>query len=365
MDKTRPDAILKRLRENGYEAYYVGGCVRDTLLGREIHDWDITTSALPEQILSCFEQCVPTGIKHGTVTVFYDGFEAEVTTFRTDGCYSDSRHPEQVTFVRSLSEDLARRDFTINAMAMGAEGDVIDLYNGKEDLHSKLIRCVGEPNLRFREDALRMLRALRFSAQLGFDIEIETRDAICMNAHLSEQLSAERVRDEMEKTLCSSNPQQLDDMARMGLLVRCNPSVEKSCRWISELPQETTVRWAALCHTWQDMDLSVLRLSKKMTQDAYTAGHCAMPVNELQWKYLVADQGEERSLIVAELFHQRELMERILASGDCLSLRQLAVTGSDFPELNGPVLGSHLKRLLYHVLEHPEDNHKEILINIL
>ena len=364
MNEIRPDGIIKRLRSSGYEAYFVGGCVRDTLLERSIHDWDITTSALPEQILSCFEHCVPTGIKHGTVTVFYDRFEAEVTTFRTDGNYSDSRHPEQVTFVRSLAEDLARRDFTINAMAMDEDGSIIDLYGGTEDLRRKLIRCVGEPNLRFREDALRMLRALRFSAQLGFDIETETREAICMNAHLSEHLSAERVRDEMEKTLCSPNPQKLDDMAQMGLLARCNPSAESSCQWIGDLPAEASVRWAALCHTWPHMDLSVLRLSKKITQDAGVAGRVVMPETEYQWKCLIAEQGEERSLIVGEMFRCRDIVERILSSGDCLSLRQLAVTGADFPDLKGPALGEHLKRLLHHVLEHPQDNCKEVLINI-
>jgi len=343
----------------------VGGCVRDTLLKRPIHDWDITTSALPEQTMACFDRCIPTGIKHGTVTVLYDWVQAEVTTFRTDGAYSDSRHPEYVTFVSTLAKDLARRDFTVNAMAMDEKENIVDLYGGRQDLSDKIIRCVGEPDLRFREDALRMLRAMRFSAQLGFRIEESTQQAILRNSKLCESLSAERVRDEVEKTLCSSSPERLDDMARMGLLDRCKPSLENSCQWIAELPNELPVRWAALCRTWPDMDLGVLRLSKKLTQDAVIAGRTAVPVDDFGWKCLIAELGEERALIAAALCEQRDRVERILSSGDCLSLRQLAVSGSDFPELSGPALGEHLKWLLYHVLSHPQDNYKEVLINMV
>ena len=164
MQTARPSVILETLRRAGYEAWYVGGCVRDTLLGREIHDWDVTTSALPEQTMACFAHCVPTGIRHGTVTVLEDGVSAEVTTYRTDGSYADGRHPDQVTFVRTLAKDLARRDFTINAMAMDDQGRLVDLWDGQQDLKDKIIRCVGEPERRFREDALRMLRAIRFYA---------------------------------------------------------------------------------------------------------------------------------------------------------------------------------------------------------
>ena len=155
----RPDAIIKTLEDAGFEARYVGGCVRDTLLDRPIHDWDIASQALPEDVLRLFPHCVPTGIRHGTVTVLLDGVSAEVTTYRLDGAYHDGRHPEGVCFVRSLAEDLARRDFTINAMAMDESGAVTDLFGGREDLSRRVIRCVGEPETRFREDALRMLRA--------------------------------------------------------------------------------------------------------------------------------------------------------------------------------------------------------------
>ena len=174
----RPDAIIKTLEDAGFEARYVGGCVRDTLLDRPIHDWDIASQALPEDVLRLFPHCVPTGIRHGTVTVLLDGVSAEVTTYRLDGAYHDGRHPEGVCFVRSLAEDLARRDFTINAMAMDESGAVTDLFGGREDLSRRVIRCVGEPETRFREDALRMLRAYRFAAQLGFSLDAQTQAAI-------------------------------------------------------------------------------------------------------------------------------------------------------------------------------------------
>ena len=155
----RPDAILQTLERAGFEARYVGGCVRDTLLGRPVHDWDIASQALPEDVLRLFPRCVPTGLQHGTVTVLLDGTSAEVTTYRLDGAYHDSRHPDGVRFVRSLADDLARRDFTINAMAMDLSGTVTDLFGGREDLARGVIRCVGDAETRFREDALRMLRA--------------------------------------------------------------------------------------------------------------------------------------------------------------------------------------------------------------
>lgn len=364
MNAHRPDKILQILRSYGYEAYYVGGCVRDTLLGRPIHDWDITTSALPEQIMECFQHCIPTGIRHGTVTVLEGAFQAEVTTFRTDGNYLDGRHPEQVVFVRSLSEDLARRDFTVNAMAMDVAGNVVDLYGGRKDLGNKLLRCVGDPDKRFREDALRMLRALRFSAQLGFEVEENTKAAIRRNAPMCNSLSAERVRDEVEKTLCSQRPERLDDMANMGLLERCMPSEHSSCKWLSRLPEEPVVRWAGLCRTWPQMDLAVLRLSKRITLDAAAAGRCTVPDDLLGWKKLIAEQGIDRSCIVAALEGKTRMVEEILSSGHCLSLRQLAVTGEDFPQLSGPEIGMLLHRLLFHVLEHPQDNKREILMNL-
>ena len=202
----RPDEILQTLERAGFEARYVGGCVRDTLLGRPVHDWDIASQALPEDVLRLFPRCVPTGLQHGTVTVLLDGTSAEVTTYRLDGAYHDSRHPDGVRFVRSLADDLARRDFTINAMAMDLSGTITDLFGGREDLARGVIRCVGDAETRFREDALRMLRARRFAAQLGFALEAGTEAAIGRCAGLCAALSRERVREEAEKTLLSDRP---------------------------------------------------------------------------------------------------------------------------------------------------------------
>lgn len=365
MLKSGPITILNTLSAAGYEAYYVGGCVRDHLLCRPIHDWDITTSALPEQTMACFVHCVPTGIKHGTVTVLLDGLQAEVTTFRCDGSYHDGRHPEQVTFVRSLEQDLARRDFTINAMAMDRNGRLVDLYGGRSDLDAKLLRCVGDPERRFREDALRMLRAIRFSAQLGFAIEPQTWAAIERCAPLCAGLSAERIRDEVEKTLLSPCPERLLDMARFGMLQPYGAEPTGDLAWLTDLPAIRSVRWAGLCRLWPSLNLHALRLDRKTARDAMEIGRESWPQSRLQWKQFTARQGQERAILAAQLAGFEELLQQILASGECLSLKELAVSGKDFPDLPGKCVGEILHTLLYHVLEHPEDNQKKILLGII
>ena len=208
--------IIEQLNNEGYEAYAVGGCVRDSLLGRTPNDWDITTSATPQEIKAVFKRTIDTGIKHGTVTVLLRGEGYEVTTFRIDGEYSDHRRPDGVTFTRELSEDLLRRDFTINAMAYSDKTGVVDLYGGVEDLDKGIIRCVGNPDDRFNEDALRIMRAVRFAAQLGFDIEEATRTAATSHAPELSQVSAERIETELTKLLLSPHPEKLIDMYEMG-----------------------------------------------------------------------------------------------------------------------------------------------------
>jgi len=198
--------ILETLKDNGYEAYIVGGSVRDFITGTEVpKDYDIATDALPEKILKIFEKTIPTGIKHGTVTVMINKEGYEVTTYRLDGEYLDSRKPEGVTFVSNLQEDLARRDFTVNALAFNEDDGIIDYFGGIEDLNNKTIRAVGEPNKRFQEDALRMLRAIRFAARLNFHIEERTLEAIKVNSKLILNISNERIRDEICKMLVSTN----------------------------------------------------------------------------------------------------------------------------------------------------------------
>lgn len=199
--------ILAQLELAGYEAFIVGGCVRDSLMGIQPHDFDITTSALPEETMAVFAEfkVIPTGLKHGTVTVLADGEPVEITTYRVDGDYADGRHPDKVQFTRSLSEDVARRDFTMNGIAYSPKRGLFDEFGGAEDIRRGLIRCIGEPDKRFSEDALRILRALRFSAVLGFEIEQHTADSIKRNRGLLKNVSGERILAELSKLLCGRN----------------------------------------------------------------------------------------------------------------------------------------------------------------
>jgi tRNA nucleotidyltransferase (CCA-adding enzyme) len=215
--------IIERLNSYGFEAFIVGGCVRDSILGRIPNDWDITTNAFPEDIKKIFEKTYDTGIKHGTVSVAIDNECSEVTTYRIDGEYSDNRRPDSVLFTSSLKEDLARRDFTINAIAYHPKEGLMDYFEGLKDLDNRQIRAVGDANLRFKEDALRMLRTIRFSAQLGFSIDIATFDAIKGNSPLIENISNERIRDELNKILVSSNPMHFDFLYQTGLLEHIIP----------------------------------------------------------------------------------------------------------------------------------------------
>ncbi|WP_330695287.1 CCA tRNA nucleotidyltransferase, partial [Lacrimispora sp.] len=198
--------IIEQLNTSGFEAYVVGGCVRDSLLGRQPEDWDITTSAKPEQVKEIFNRTVDTGIQHGTVTVLIDHEGYEVTTYRIDGEYEDGRHPKSVEFTGSLLEDLKRRDFTINAMAYSDREGLVDAFDGVKDLESRVIRCVGNALDRFTEDALRILRAIRFSAQLDFNMEGETRAAISVIAPNMAKVSKERIQVELTKLLLSDHP---------------------------------------------------------------------------------------------------------------------------------------------------------------
>ena len=283
-------AALTRLRDAGYAAYLVGGCVRDALLGREPGDWDIATAALPEQTEAVFagERVIETGLKHGTVTVLLDGTPLEITTFRTEAGYADHRHPDAVAFTPSLEEDLARRDFTINAMAwcpedhlirpsvrtgapspqgegLGPEGGLVDPFGGQADLEARVIRCVGDPYARFNEDALRILRALRFSAQLGFTIEPATAAAAFALRGTLTLVSRERIAAELTKLLCGPDARRvlteywailavpLPELAPMaGLDQRCKyhcwDVLEHSAAAVEAVPPEKLLRWAALLH---------------------------------------------------------------------------------------------------------------------
>ena len=218
--------IIDTLEEAGFEAYAVGGCVRDSILGREPDDWDITTSAKPEEMKRLFPRTVDTGIKHGTVTVLLGGEGFEVTTYRIDGTYEDGRHPSEVTFTSNLKEDLLRRDFTINAMAYNERDGLMDLYGGLADIDKQVIRCVGDAVERFEEDALRMLRAVRFSAQLGYRIDEVTGEAVKALAPNLQKISAERIRVELVKLVTSPHPDYLRTAYELGITAQVLPEFD-------------------------------------------------------------------------------------------------------------------------------------------
>lgn len=263
------DIILK-LNESGHKAYAVGGCVRDAILGLIPYDWDITTSALPLQIKALFPRTVDTGIKHGTVTVLHRGESYEVTTYRVDGIYEDNRRPKEVTFTADIVEDLRRRDFTINAMAYCEEEGLLDIFGGREDLEKGIVRCVGNPTERFNEDALRMLRALRFSAKLGFQIEHETRMAIKTQAHLIQNISAERIHTELTKTLLSEHPHWIAHLVELGLMSYILPEFMPNVGIDQKNPYHV--------HTIDRHTYETLR-------------HCA-PSETLRWTMLLHDIGK-------------------------------------------------------------------------
>ena len=258
--------IIHTLQEAGHEAYIVGGCVRDAILGKEPGDWDITTSAKPEEVKALFRRTIDTGIEHGTVTVMFDKEGYEITTYRVDGKYEDHRRPTSVTFTASLIEDMKRRDFTINAMAYNETEGVIDHFDGMGDLKRKMIRCVGEPKERFDEDALRILRALRFSAQLDFSIDEKTKEAIRNQAVYLKDISAERIHVELTKLLVSSHPERLRTAYELGVTKIVLPEFdammeteqnnkhhmytvgEHTLCVVQEVPATEALRWAALLH---------------------------------------------------------------------------------------------------------------------
>lgn len=218
--------IIETLEDSGYEAYAVGGCVRDAILGRTPHDWDITTSANPAEVKACFRRTVDTGIQHGTVTVLMDDEGYEVTTYRIDGIYEDARHPKEVSFTSDLLEDLKRRDFTINAMAYNDSKGLVDAFDGIGDLKKGIIRCVGDPNERFSEDALRMMRAVRFAAQLGFEIDQNTLRAVSSLAPNLQKVSAERVMAELTKLIMSDHPEMIRTVYESGLTKQFLPEFD-------------------------------------------------------------------------------------------------------------------------------------------
>lgn len=362
--------ILCALDSAGHRAVLAGGCVRDNLLGRRPSDWDIASSASPEEVLALFPRCVPTGIKHGTVTVLSGGGSVEVTAFRAEGGYSDHRRPDSVSFGCPLEADLARRDLTVNAMAMDAAGEITDPFGGRDDLRRRLLRCVGEPERRFDEDALRMLRTVRFSAQLGFEIEPRTLEAIRALAHLASGLSAERVRDELLKTLRSPAPGLVWQLVDLGLLGACLAPGDASAprEALDVLPI-----YARLAHFCRDLELggyimSTDRFLAALRFDGETLRRTASAVEVLKsgsrdWKRLLRGHGEAAVLAAHP---KNRALRAVLRSGECWELSSLAIGGRELAALgySGPELGRELRRLLDHVIDCPADNRADILCKL-
>lgn len=247
------DRIIRTLMAAGYEAYAVGGCVRDSVMGRSPNDWDITTSAKPEEVKRLFSRTIDTGIKHGTVTIMLDKEGFEVTTYRIDGVYEDGRHPREVTFTASLEEDLKRRDFTINAMAYNEETGLVDIFGGMQDIEQGVIRCVGDAEERFTEDALRMLRAVRFSAQLGYRIEEATKSAIRKLAPNLKQISAERIQAELVKLVTSPHPDYLRTAYETGITRQVLPEFDLCMETAQNNPHHCYSVGEHILHSMQEI----------------------------------------------------------------------------------------------------------------
>lgn len=369
--------IIETLQKNGYEAFAVGGCVRDMLNGDTPHDFDITTSAEPETVMSLFEKTVPTGIKHGTVTVIINGVPNEVTTYRADGEYRDHRRPDSVIFVKSLREDLARRDFTVNAMAYNKVDGLKDFFGGREDINSRILRAVGEPERRFYEDALRILRLFRFSSVLGFDIEEKTLKAALEYAPTLKSVSAERIYSELLKTVCGKNPAALKPLTDIGGLGFLGINASPDYGILPLLGSADTKLFAFLYSGGVQVPpaLDFLRVpnkTKKAAQDMLTLLNMPFPKTKPEIKemlYLTSPLSAEnyfdyKSAYGEDCAAAREMLEEIIKNGEPYRISDLKIGGRDLEKcgISGRAIGETLEKLRRSVLKNPELNTRGELI---
>lgn len=427
--------IITKIEEAGYEAYAVGGCVRDSLLGREPNDWDITTSAMPEEVKKLFKKTFDTGIQHGTVSVLLNKEIFEVTTYRIDGEYEDARHPKDVVFTRELKEDLLRRDFTINAMAYNPSKGLVDLYGGMDDLNNKVIRCVGNPYDRFSEDALRIMRAVRFASQLDYKIEENTKKAIQELSGNLTKISVERIQTELVKMMVSDHPEYIKLAWELGITkvimpefddaMECeqnNPNHaysvgEHTLRVLKGLPNDKALRLAGLFHDLGKVKTKVTddngvdhfpghpKMSAEIAHNIFrrlkfdndtdervchivethdwTIGasprHMRRYMNRIgsdlfpeMFDFNYADIGAQSDYKREEKLNNLEALkkeyERIIENDECVSLKDLKVTGADVIEAGVPMgreVGVMLSYLLDLVLEDPSKNNKETLLLLI
>lgn len=376
--------VLERINQAGFEVYFVGGCVRDTLLQRPLHDVDLATSAYPQEIKQIFPQTIDTGIEHGTVTVIYQKKAYEITTFRTESGYQDYRRPDKVEFVRSLKEDLKRRDFTINALAMNAQGEIIDLFAGMADLQQRQIRAVGVAADRFHEDALRMLRAVRFQAQLNFTIEKQTLAGIKTNSALLSHIATERIREEFIKLMEGCNRQA-------GLISLYQTQLYRFCPGLAtydfpkilqfaagQITDEATV-WSFLAYLGQLKRAQVrpfLRQWKVANNNIKLAQAAIELLNNYQesnWQLYIA--GQAATAIAAQVLRltcQQELAEQLIEQYQDLPLKspqQLAINGQQIMQvLNlspGPQIGRYLKQIQQAIVAGQLVNDYQTIVNYL
>lgn len=426
--------IIEKLQNYGYEAFAVGGCVRDTLLGRKPQDWDITTSARPEQVKELFHRTIDTGIQHGTVTVMMEHTGYEVTTYRIDGEYEDARHPREVMFTSNLIEDLKRRDFTINAMAYNDAQGLVDAFDGIGDLEAGVIRCVGNPLDRFGEDALRMLRAVRFAAQLGFTIEEDTQKAIKELASTIGKVSAERIQVELVKLLLSAHPEEMRTVYELGLSRiflpefdvmmetpqrnkhHCYSVGEHTIQTLQHVRADRVLRLSMLlhdvakpkCRTMDEQGQEhyyhhpregaemAKEILKRLKFDNDTINACYKfilyhddrpPITERNVRRAVSRIGVEAfpdlfevkraDILGQSSYHQEEKLkyideyqrtyEAICEKAQCVQKKDLAINGRDLIAMGmkpGKELGNVLEQLFQQVLDQPELNQKEKLIEL-
>lgn len=376
--------VLFAIQSRGHMVCLVGGCVRDMILGVQPNDWDVCTSALPEQVLEIFPDSVTNGMKHGTVGVKQGSRIVEVTTFRSEGEYTDHRHPGAISFVGSLTTDLSRRDFTMNAIAIPPDGIVTDPFGGLDDIKNKLVRCVGDPEQRFEEDALRMLRALRFSAKLGFEIESKTLTAIEKKAHLAAELAPERITQELEKLLLTKRPGSVFSLLTMGLLdtyLVKRPENEGPFKSLANLSPKASDRWCGLCLVlrhqgcieWVEGFLRALHLDSRTINACSEAAQILenpLPEDSIGWKKHLRRWGVDpvsRAVACYDAFSgecRSKELKAVLKSGECFSMQNLAVSGEDLMKqgLKGKDIGEMLNFLLDYVIEHPQNNRRELLL---
>ena len=381
------EEILKMLEDKGFESYAVGGCVRDSLMGKTPNDWDICTSALPSQIKEAVYplKVITVGEKHGTIAVLNRGKCIEVTSFRTESTYTDSRHPDSVDFVKDLSEDLKRRDFTVNAMAYSKKRGFKDLFGGLKDLENKIIRCVGEPEKRFSEDALRIMRAVRFSAVLGFKIEGNTAKAVSDYAYTLKEISAERIYEELKKTFCAEYFECVEngyENVFASVLGEENILKERfSC--VKNLDCDFVLRLSAVLKDKQSAQMALFKLkADKQTQKSILSVMDALsenkiPQSRIEARFLINKYGvksAEYFLKISSVI-RRENMDKakyalnmiydIVKKNDCTDISMLDIDGNDLSALNihGKDIGNTLNKLLNLVMSDKLKNEMPALIN--